>query len=152
MILDTLENASLYRPISKGLAAAFDYLRHTDLLALPSGRVEIAGPELYAAVHEYHGKGPNEPLIYEAHRKYIDVQYIIRGCERMGITHLKNVAITKPFDEAIDALLGTAEGDIITVPAGSFVVFYPHDLHAPGISGGGDAAIKKIVVKVAVGS
>ena len=152
MILDTLENAPLYRPISKGLSAAFDYLRHTDLLALPSGRVEIAGPELYAAVHEYHGKAPSEALVWEAHRRYIDVQYVIRGVERMGITHLKNVSITKPYDEAIDALLGTATGDIVTVPAGSFVVFYPHDLHAPGISGGGDEAIKKIVVKVAVGS
>ena len=149
MIFDCLENADFYRGLHPRLGKAFDYLRTTDLARLPSGRIEIAGSEMFAIVQDYRTKRPEEGF-WEAHRRYIDVQYVISGAERMGYANLQSMTVKQPYDEEKDLLILEGTGDACTVPAGSFTIFAPQDAHMPGLAAGEPAPARKIVVKIAV--
>jgi len=151
MILDRLENADLYRPLSKGIDQALTYLAETDLLNQPLGRYDLDGDEVYAMVQQYETK-TDLPVIWESHRKYIDVQYVAKGRERLGYMPLSSQPqVTKPYDESIDAALYESTGDLVQFAAGSFSILWPGDVHAPGRAWADSSEeVLKVVVKVLV--
>jgi YhcH/YjgK/YiaL family protein len=150
MILDRLENASMYRPLGKTIAAALDYLRQADFSKVPDGRHELDGQRLYVMVQRYETK-PLADTIWEAHRKYIDVQYVIQGEERIGYACLRSgMTPTVPYDGENDVVFYGATGDFFALRSGDFAIFTPHDIHAPGLaltSCGPMGTVRKAVVK-----
>ena len=84
MIYDMLANVQKYRGISKNLDTAIDFLVKTDLSALPLGRTEIDGDNVFANVMEAQAK-PVEELHFEIHKKYMDIQIDIEGTELICI-------------------------------------------------------------------
>jgi biofilm protein TabA len=178
MIYDRIENAGCYRTLGPGIAAALDYCAATDFARLPDGRYEIdgdfnaggevnagsgdggaqaggqaGGPRLLAIVQRYRPK-PLAQIAWEAHRKYIDVQYVVAGAERMGhALWSAALEVRTAYDPDKDVALFDAEGPLLEVRAGSFAVFFPHDVHAPSLApaDGSTAEVLKVVVKVAVG-
>ncbi len=143
MILDLLSNAARYAAAHPRLAAGFEFLRKTDLSALPLGRLELDGTNLYALVGEDPGRG-EEASKLEVHRNYLDIQYTVSGVEHIGWA-------ARPEDPG---QLYQPEKDIaflpgrpelwFDVPAGAFAVFFPADAHAPLACTGRP---RKVVVK-----
>jgi YhcH/YjgK/YiaL family protein len=134
MILDRLENAKLYRPLSAHIMLALDYLRRTDFSQLPAGRQEVHGDRVWAIVQRYRPK-PLDQIAWEAHRQYIDVQYVAVGTERMGYVPLdEGLTVRQAYDVQKDAILFDAAGDLFTLSAGGFAIFTPYDVHAPGLA------------------
>lgn len=149
MLVDRLTNAASYRAIHPRIAAALDYLKKTDFTKVATGRQEIDGDRIFALVMHYDSR-LKTGAEFEAHRKYIDVQYVFDGVESMGYAPIEALKVTKPFDETKDAEMLDGEGDFLTVRAGSFVIFWPQDAHMPGIATKAPAPVKKVVVKVMV--
>jgi biofilm protein TabA len=153
MILDRLEHAAMYRTLAVEIARALDYLRATDLRSLPDGRQVLDGDRLYAIVQRYRPK-PAAEAKWEAHRQYIDVQYVVEGTERMGYTYLRSdLPVRQPYDAQKDIVFYDVAGDLLEVPAGSFVIFTPHDIHAPGLTIDPSESVQqvlKVVVKCRV--
>jgi YhcH/YjgK/YiaL family protein len=134
MIIDRLEHAHLYRPLGVEIARALDYLRQTALQNLDDGRYELDGDRLFAIVQRYRPR-PIDQAKWEAHRRYIDVQYIVTGRERMGYSTLRDdTPVSQPYDAQKDLVFYDTTGDLLEVPAGSFTIFMPHDIHAPGLT------------------
>jgi YhcH/YjgK/YiaL family protein len=109
------------------------------------------GDSLVLIVENVTGKG-REGARLEAHRKYIDVQYVIPGQptanEELGWRPTATCEKSAKFDEAKDIGYIDDQPQLwFTLPAGYFVVFFPSDAHAP-LAGKGD--VRKAVVKVAV--
>ena len=150
MIVDRLANASLYRAIHPRLAAGFDFLGKLDPGAFAPGRTEIEGDTLFAIAQEYETR-PREAGKWEAHRRYIDIQYLVEGEEAMGYAPLERLAVTQPYDAAKDCLLLQGEGSLVHLRAGEFAVFYPQDAHMPSLAIGTPSPVKKVVIKVLVG-
>jgi biofilm protein TabA len=148
MIVDRLKNAALYASDRK-LARALDWLAAADLAKLQPGRVEIDGVELFALAQAYQTR-LRENCRFEAHRKYIDVQYVAEGTEQMAYAHLSALKNTVPYDAEKDIEWLDGEGSFIVVPAGAFAVFFPEDAHIPGVAIGKPSAVRKVVVKVRV--
>jgi biofilm protein TabA len=128
---------------------AFDYLKKTDLKALTNGRHVIDGTNVFAIVTEAPTKDYDKTA-FESHQKYIDLQYVITGKEKMAKTTVTSVAVSKPYDEKADIAFYTGEGKIYKVPAGTFMLFFPTDAHRPNITAGGNKVVKKIVIKINV--
>lgn len=147
MIIDRLTNASLYRNLHPQLAAALDWLARTDLLSLPLGKLVIDGERLFALVQEYTPQRA-EVLKFEAHRRYWDVQYVATGVEQMGWANLAEMTVTQPHDDQRDVAFFTGNGSLVRVPAGSFTIFSPQDVHMPGVLADGGTPVRKVVVKV----
>lgn len=149
MIYDHIDRAELYFDVNERITAALRFLKGQDMTSLAAGRHDIRGDQIFALVQDYQTK-PDADVKWEAHRKYIDVQFVAAGREQMGVTDVANVKVTQPYSDDNDALLGTGEGDRVTLAAGQFIVLFPDDAHRPCIAVDGTEAVRKVVVKVAV--
>lgn len=135
----------------EGLEAAFKYLERTDLAALPLGRTDVEGDDLYVTVSETETKPP-EGLPFEAHRRYIDIQLVVGGQEAIRFAPVTSMKTKEPYDAAKDveffeppAQFGTA-----ALRPGDFAVFAPGDGHRPGANLDGSHVSRKVVVKASV--
>jgi YhcH/YjgK/YiaL family protein len=148
MIADTLRNAHLYRGLSPRIALAFDYLRGMDLRGAVPGTREIDGTLVYAMVQEYETLPPAQG-VWEAHRRHIDLQLLVAGTERIGYAHVARLT-PGVYDPARDVLPLAGEGSFLTLGPGDFMLLFPEDAHMPKIAAGVPAAVRKIVVKIAI--
>ena len=148
MIVDRLENADQYCDMHPAFARAFAFLRRSDLAQLSADRHDIDGDRLFCSISKGPGRTRAEADL-EAHRKYIDIQYVIAGTEEYGWKPTADCRIVQtPYDAEKDIGFFKDEPDSwTTVPAGSFVIFFPQDAHAPLVS---DGEIHKAVLKIAV--
>jgi len=148
MILDTLAHADRYAALNPRFQAAFDFLRRTDLAALPVGRVDIDGP-LYAMVAKGPGRTPMDALM-ETHDRYIDIHHVLSGCETIGWKARTDLGpTTEEPDPRTDVAFYRDKPEAWTTLApGMIAIHFPEDAHMPMLSGG---EIHKVVVKVPVG-
>ena len=148
MILDTLGCAERYAALHRRFGRAFRFLSTTDLEALPTGRTDIDGDDLFVILDRKDGRGRGGARL-EAHRRYIDIQYTVRGEEEIGWTPLAAcVGAEAEFDTAKDIVFFRDQPSAwLRLPRGTFAIFFPDDAHAP-LAGRG--ALVKAIVKVAV--
>lgn len=151
MIYDKLNNCEQYYVLGDKFKKAFDFIKNTDLLAISDGSYEIQGKEIYANVQSLKTK-PIEEKKWEAHRKYIDIQYVICGSEKMGYGILENFdEIIEQYDSEKDIeFLNGKEFNFINIKSGDFVIFYPNDVHAPMLAYNKPINIKKVIIKIAI--
>ena len=146
IITNTIEQAETYYEMHPAFKEAFEFIKMSTLAELPVGRHEINGDRLFCLVAKEKGRSRAEVKL-EAHRKYIDIQYVISGTDEMG---WRPTATCDSIDQSYNA-----DNDIeffkddpqtwTKVPAGSFAIFFPKDAHAPMVS---DEEIHKVVLKV----
>ena len=151
MIFDRLSNYEQYIKMNEKFKLAFDFLNNTDLKVIEDGSYEILGKEIYANVQSLSTK-PIEEKKWEVHRKYIDIQLVISGKEKMGYGILDDFnEITVPYSDEKDVeFLDGKEFNFVDVKEGNFVIFYPQDVHAPMLAVEKPMNIKKVIVKIAV--
>jgi YhcH/YjgK/YiaL family protein len=130
---------------------AFAWLRANCAdVGLPA-RTEIDGKAIYALLQEYETLPAAETLKCEAHRGYIDIQYIVSGEEMMGWAPLDALLNPTAYNPEKDVLFGEVPAAALTpviVRAGHAAIFYPEDAHAPKLAVGTPCAVRKIVIKV----
>ncbi len=148
MIIDSIKNAALYKGTGARIQVALEYLAKTDFATMAPGRYDIDGNNVYALVQHYQTK-PREKGLWEAHRRYLDVQYVAAGIESMGYAQIGSLTVTQPYSPEKDCELFAGAGDFVTARAGTFVIFFPEDGHMPCIASAEPAAVRKVVVKVA---
>lgn len=148
MIFDTLDNHARYDGLGHNLPTALRFLLENDLASLPLGRIEIDGDNLFALVQEYTTKSVEQGK-WEAHREYIDIQYMASGQERMGFANIRTMQLGEYMPEK-DFQPMTGNGNHVDVFAGAFVIFFPEDGHMPGLCVNAPEPIKKVVLKVKI--
>jgi YhcH/YjgK/YiaL family protein len=150
MILDSLKNLDQYKNLSSNLDKGIKFLKETDLASLEVGKHEIDGKNVYVAVSEY-GSKTDEKAKWEGHRNYIDIQVIISGAENMAYAHIDDMEHSTEYNPEKDVEFYTGNGSVFKVPAGFFAIFFPQDVHRPGMAIDNiSTPIKKAVVKVAI--
>jgi len=152
MIATDLSHAEEQAALTPGLRLALAFLGRADLAALPDGAVEIDGERVFALVQRYDTVETDAPL-FEAHRRYIDVQFVVSGREVIGWAPLPQLHVIEEYDAAKDACFGTVAASEVTavqLRAGQLVILRPEHAHAPKLAAGGPSPVHKIVVKVAV--
>lgn len=150
MIIDTLQHAARYHALGPKFVKAFQYLQETDFSKVEKGRYEIDGTAIIAIVNEYDTI-PTTGEQMESHKKYIDIQYIVRGEELIGHDFLQEQIPSKPYSEEEDFML-FAEAPVFfsKLQQGMFAIFFPTDLHMPNIKVNEPVSVKKVVMKVSI--
>lgn len=150
MIIDTLANAERYHNLGPQFIKAFDYLRQTDLAAIEKGKYEIDGTNIFALVNEYETVDPSGQQM-ESHKKYIDVQYIVKGEEQIGHAFMAEQTPSQAYDVEKDFMLfGEKPSFYSKFEENMFAIFFPSDLHMPNLQVSAPVQVKKIVIKVSV--
>ena len=148
MICDALEHLNRYRGLHRNLDTAIDYLTayHVahDLYDLPLGRTEVDGENVFINVMEAD-LSPDSTR-FEYHKKYADLQINLTGGEGWGYETDPGSEV-EPYQPDIgkkdseDAVFGT-------LGEGRFVLFFPGELHRPGVEMPGCDHVRKAVVKI----
>ena len=149
MIYDTLEHLEAYRGIPPGVMRGLELLRDTDFSQWEVGRHDIDGDKLFVSVQRYDSKVENNTP--EAHKKYIDIQYLVSGQELMGVAPLEEM--TEEVEARPDGDIWFYHGPVSNILLGGkrFVALWPQDAHAPCIAvDGKPMPCLKCVVKVQV--
>jgi len=148
MIYDNMKNSALYCGANKYFKEGFDFIAKAVSENLPAGKYEINGKELYASIQEYNAKNP-EDCKSEGHRNYIDIQYIVSGAETMEVFDISKAVIKSDYNDVKDVEFyeHCDCAATLNVKEGEYAIFFPHDIHRPGMSYK-DTPVKKIVVKV----
>lgn len=129
---------------------AFEFLKRKDLADLPVGWIELENG-VRASVQRYTSFGWDENK-FEAHEKYFDIQYVVKGREVCGVCSRDGLKVAVPYD---------ADGDImffeepehcskVYLNEGDFIVLAPEDVHKPRCMADEEMPISKIVLKVPV--
>lgn len=149
MIKDKLEHAGTYYGISARLKQGFEWLKNNDMVNMPDGKYIIDGDKIFANVQSYDTK---DDAPFEGHRKYIDIQYMIKGTEKVGVTDYLNCSATEEYSDEkdIEFLKSNVESDYQILQEGDFLVFFPQDAHQPALDYNKKRFVKKVIVKVAV--
>jgi biofilm protein TabA len=150
MILDSLSRAAAYRSLGPRLAAGLDYLADFDP-DTPVGRHLIDGEDLFAVVQEYD-TAPATEKRFESHLRYIDIQYLVSGRERMLHAPADTLEVETPYNDEKDVAFyrdPAASSSFLVLP-GQYAIFFPADGHKPGCMAGGREAVRKVVLKVRV--
>lgn len=149
MIIDNIKNFNLYK--GAALKYCLDFLR--DYKEQPEGRIELKDG-IYILIQRYNSKQLLDGKL-EAHKKYVDIQYIVSGSEVIGYCANGTRQATVPYNPDKDVMFFLPDIDgaktnqplaMLPLKAGDFAVFYPDDLHMPGIGDG--TQVQKIVVKI----
>ena len=148
MIYDSLSNISTYKDLSQDIYSGLLFLQQASP-DIAIGTYQI-NPRVKAIVSEYETKVKNE-VGYEAHRKNIDIQYLLKGEERVACLPVEKLKETMPYSEEKDAAFFTASIQPIemTLGGGYFAIFFPQDGHMPQLCVNDEPMIvKKVVIKV----
>jgi YhcH/YjgK/YiaL family protein len=149
MIIDKLSNSHLYSSLGERINKAFEYLKQTDFSKMELGKYKIDGENIFALVNEYNTKDEGEGKL-EAHKKYIDVQFVAKGKELMGYSPLENQIVIDEYNQQNDIIFFSGEKSFTQVDEGMFAIFFPTDVHLPGIKVNEKSYVKKVVIKVKV--
>ena len=151
MILDHIGDFEPYRKLSDNFAAGFDYLRATAFEAVADGDYPIVGHDVFARVQSYQTR-PREQCRWEAHRHYADIQFIVEGAERMGLAHISAMTVQEPFSRQKDVEFfvdsPNPNHQLVRLNRGDFAIFFPQDVHMPGLMIDRPVPVKKVVIKV----
>ena len=152
MILDLLKNAKQYAGIHPGVDRALEEMKRFTPDNYGDGRIEVDGDNVFLLLNNYETHPKSESMA-EAHRKYIDVMYMVEGTETIYVKNVDKLRnITSEYSEKIEALLADTDDDATAVrlEAGYFVVLFPQDAHSPACDADGKRSVKKIIGKVRV--
>ena len=132
MIFDKVSNWEKYASVHPLFKPAFEHLLKNDLAALPKGKYEIVGKDLYVAI-SHETPITKESYPHEAHKEYIDIQVSLKGAFEAGhkfLNYCKNQ--TKEYNPEKDVeFYGDAPDSKVLISEGEFAIFFPEDAHIP---------------------
>ena len=152
MIKNSVKYTKNYYNLSNKIKLALEYLEKNDLKVFDNGRYDILGDDVYVNVQDYTSK-PETQGNWEAHKKYIDIQFMIKGTERIGVGEIDNYQTTEAYDESKDLEFLAVANDnyqFINMNENDFIILYPQDVHMPQIAMNTPSYVKKAVVKISI--
>ena len=152
MIYDKTSNWKNYFPKNEIWKKVLAFIK-TCSADTEHGRYAIAGKDAYASVFSCDTK-PQMEGVYEAHRKQIDIQMLLKGRELVYVTDIDGLSVKTEYKEKEDCVLFNdpeRRPGVTPLTEGFFAVFFPNDAHKPSLNYGASAEnVKKIVVKINV--
>lgn len=149
MIFDSVQRKDTYKELPL-LYQALCFLQQLPPGELPREQMVLIEGQLFCNPVTLMSK-PEKECIYEAHRNYIDLHYIVSGVERIATRDVKQLSSVVPYssEKDIEFLEGDADGYYSLKP-GQFMVCFPQDAHKVAIMEEQPAEIQKVVFKIKV--
>ena len=149
MILDTIDNTHLCTGLHAGFAKAFEILRDSTLSQKEDGRYTVDGDKVYYMIQRYTTRPMSQGKL-EAHRKYIDIQFLLSGEELLGYAPVKDLTVAEKYNPQKDIAFFNTPKDVtkIKLEPGLFCILFPDDAHLPCCHLAEPAEARKVVIKI----
>jgi 3-deoxy-D-manno-octulosonate 8-phosphate phosphatase (KDO 8-P phosphatase) len=143
------ENKSQYA-ITRQINKTIEYLRQLDLKNMQVGRYPL-DEKSYYMIQEYTTKAAEECKL-ESHKRYIDIQWMLDGEEKIQVSDIYSLEMKVPYDSEKDLMFWKDRSYMteIILKSDSYVVLYPENAHKPAVMVDKPIKVKKLVAKIAV--
>ena len=148
MVFDVLENAEQYYCLHPRFRQAFEFLKTYGIEGLEEGVYAIDGRNIFAMVKNYQTRMPENGK-WEAHKDYIDIQFMSAGEENMGYANRADMQEVEYIADK-EQLVLKGEGQFIKMKPNSFFILFRQDAHMPCMAIDQPKLVKKIIVKVRI--
>ena len=128
MIVCPWEDISRYAPVIPGLEEAVAAV--AALESFEPRTVPLSGTNKIL-VQQGTTKAAQGQLL-EAHREFLDIQYIVKGGETMGWAPIEALTLSGEFNTAKDKGMYEGHCDFMDIAEGYCYVVFPEDAHMPG--------------------
>ena len=149
---EIIKNSKFNKAIKTGLEYLYK-LKETDFGNISLNDkvvIELSGNKIFTVNSVYRTKNHSEQK-FEGHRKYIDLQFIFSGEEIIRISSIKNSHAISGYDPEKDVQFFDARSySTLLMKSGMIAIFYPDDIHAPGLDNKNTCLIKKSVIKIRI--
>lgn len=147
-------NMSKYEEIKKYSQEAFQFMENFRAEDYADGRYDLKEEGLFVNIMTFTTKKREEQK-YEAHKKYIDVQWVLDGEEAFclkDISDMEEKDIIMPYNEEQDIMFYSqeVEGEYHILKSGEFLVMPPECAHMPGMEVQYPSVVRKAVIKIPV--
>lgn len=152
MIFDKMSNANKYIDQYKDMELVSKFADEFAEKNLEDGTYELDGKRVFAMIQSYRSKQQTAEMMFEAHRDYIDVQYIVQGIEKIRYANLDEVNLVEEhYSKGKDIAFyeGDSKCDFV-LTKGTFLLLDPSDAHLPGLCSEKECFVRKIVFKIHV--
>jgi YhcH/YjgK/YiaL family protein len=151
MILDTIDNTRLYVGLHARFAKAFEVLTDKTLSQKQDGKYAVDGEKIYYTLQRYTTKPLSEGKL-EAHRKYIDIQFLLAGVEILGYAPLKGLTTAEKYNPQKDIAFFNTPKEItkVKLEPGLFCILFPDDTHLPCRQLADTTDVRKVVIKIQI--
>ena len=141
--------SSYKEELGENVQRGLEWLRINDLDKFSDGRYAIDGEKIFVSIQSYETK---RDALFEAHRKYMDIQYMIEGEEKIGVANYSECKNEIPYDSIkdIEFLSSNKTDNYQLLKKGEFLILCPNDAHKPSIAINNPNRVKKAVVKVLI--
>ena len=146
MITGKLGNIREQNILNERLLTKLDVL-NKDFTQEVAGKYEVDDDSFYF-LNEYETKEVQN-CFWEAHRKYVDIHYVLEGQEKIAVDHINRQTVKEDYDPEKDAIF--FEGDVlseITMTPGDVMICFPEDSHMTGLIASEKQKVRKVVLKV----
>lgn len=150
MIIGMIKDSCRYTGLSGRIAEALQWLQTIDLKVLQEGKNPVKGEEIFCNVCVYNTMTEKD-RVWEGHRKYIDIHFMIDGEEIMHISPACTMSIKQEYNEETDFIeFEGKEQQRIVLQKGMFLLAFPEDIHrtALQVQPGLPRPVRKGIVKV----
>ena len=138
MIIENIRYAKKFYAMNKDFEAVFEILKNlsenSDKTVVRDGEVWVNAP----AVTQTAIKP------FEAHRKFIDIHYVVSGSEVFGYSDIKKLTVTKEYDSTTDCEFLEGDAKEIVLNEGDFLIAFPEDAHIPSMRSAGGTLIRTV--------
>ena len=149
MVFDKIDNIEIYKGLSKEIYEGLNYLKQIKP-DIANGVYEISS-RVKAIVSEYETKLVNVHG-YEAHKRFIDIHYVLIGEERVCSLPIEKLNETQAYCSDKDVAFYDSESlpQQMIIGNNYFAIFFPQDGHMPQLCLEKPSRVKKVVIKVEI--
>lgn len=143
-------NCSYSQDLKERIEVAINYISTLNFNDLSVGK-HVVDERFFYFVQEYEAFDESAS-IYESHKKYIDIQCLVQGNEKLYITDIKDLKVSIPYNKEKDVINYEPSDNMsaIILSPGSCAILFPKDGHRASRINGKKSHIKKIVGKVKI--
>ena len=139
-----------YDILKKRIDNAIEYISKLDFSNLKVGKYEVT-PEFYYCVQEYNAFEDND-VQYESHRKFIDVQWVYEGTEKLYVTDIRGLIPCDNYNEDKDVIhyYDNYNMSAVIMNVNSCFILFPKDAHKSVCNQNRKCMVRKVVGKLKI--
>lgn len=135
--------------IQDSIKKCLDFIQNNDMNKIEKGIHLIEDKDLYVNIAAYRTKDEGD-CIWEAHRQYLDLHYMIHGEEKIKIGNLSDMKVLQYVEEQDYLSVEGSDYTEIILKQDGLLLLYPEDVHKTAISNNNIEMIKKAIFKIRI--
>lgn len=147
-IINEYNKQDKHENLNDRINKAIEYISKLDFADISVGRYDVSDDFFYS-VQEYDAFD-DRTCSFESHRKYVDIQWVVEGTERLYIDDISHLEPADEYNADKDVIHYKENGcpTSMLLTKGCCVVLLPKDAHKPGKILSEKSRVKKIVGKI----